>query len=208
MCQGQNRAWLQGILESHGECVCTSVCAHRGFPLNTGGGGIPGPRRWLLKPNLKEFGKCARGAYLWLWTGEWEMVEWWGEARKEGRINFFVFCGPLQGLVRMASEGWGAKDIRWWGGCKGIQEPPKRIAWLIRRSQKEVMCWQGAKRKCDEKAELVEKKFMLGSESDAMVMVRGKWVWVRDWRAWKRDRGRWREKRESVLPSLQSRALC
>lgn len=36
------------------------------------------------------------------------------------------------------------------------------------------MCWQGAKRKCDEKAELVEKKFMLGSESDAMVMVRGK----------------------------------
>ena len=38
-----------------------SVCAHRGFPLNAGGGGIPGPRRWLLKPNLKEFGKCARG---------------------------------------------------------------------------------------------------------------------------------------------------
>lgn len=38
-----------------------SVCACRGFPLNTGGGGIPGPRRWLLKPNLKEFAKYARG---------------------------------------------------------------------------------------------------------------------------------------------------
>lgn len=42
------------------------------------------------------------------------------------------------------------------------------------------MCWQEAKRKCDEKAERVEKKLMLGSESDATVMVRGKWVWVRD----------------------------
>lgn len=43
-------------------CAATgSVWAHWGFPLNTGGGGIPGPRRWLLKPDLKEFGKCARG---------------------------------------------------------------------------------------------------------------------------------------------------
>lgn len=42
--------------------VCVCVCAHtEASPLNTGGGGIPGPRRWLLKPNLKEFGKCARG---------------------------------------------------------------------------------------------------------------------------------------------------
>lgn len=52
--------------------VCANICAHRGFPLNTGGGGIPGPRRWLLKPNLKEFGKCVRGHIS---GSEQEMVE-------------------------------------------------------------------------------------------------------------------------------------
>lgn len=83
-----------------------SVCAYRGFLLNTGSGGIPGPRRWLLKPNLKEFGKCARGHI----SGSEQENERWksdeGRAGKEGKKSvLFVFCGPLEGLVRMATEG-------------------------------------------------------------------------------------------------------
>lgn len=34
-----------------------------GLPLDTGSGGIPGPKRCFLKPNLKEFGKCVRGHF-------------------------------------------------------------------------------------------------------------------------------------------------
>lgn len=82
------------------------MCAYRGFPLNTGGGGIPGPRRWLLKPNLKEFGKCARGHI----SGSEQENERWKSDEGEGREGeeesiLFVVCGPLQGLVRMATEG-------------------------------------------------------------------------------------------------------
>lgn len=32
--------------------------------LNTGSGGIPGPRRWLLQAALKEFGNYPRGHFV------------------------------------------------------------------------------------------------------------------------------------------------
>lgn len=91
--QGQNRVWLQGILESHGVCVC----AHRGFPLNTGCGGIPAPRRSgsQISRNLAN-----------VWRGSeqenerWESDEGWAE-RNQVR----------QGLVRTAKEAWGATNL-------------------------------------------------------------------------------------------------
>lgn len=45
----------QSMITGHSGESWGGVRACRGFPLNTGGGGIPAPRRWLLKPNLKEF---------------------------------------------------------------------------------------------------------------------------------------------------------
>ena len=64
--------------------VCAGVCVRtEASLLNTGSGGIPGPRRWLLKPDLKEFGKCARGHI----TGS--------EQEKEGKDLFCLsFVAP------------------------------------------------------------------------------------------------------------------
>lgn len=71
--------------------MCLSACVHtEASLLNAGSGGIPGPRRWLLKPDLKEFGKCARGHI----SGCEQENERWqsdeGRAGKEGGEIYFV----------------------------------------------------------------------------------------------------------------------
>lgn len=69
------------------------MCVHKeAFLLNTSSGGIPGPRRWLLKPGLKEFRKCGRGHIA---DCEQEKVRWEsdeGRAEQEGRD---IFCLPF-----------------------------------------------------------------------------------------------------------------
>lgn len=132
VCQGQKRVWLQGILESRGVCVHHCVCTRRGFPLNTGCSGIPAPRRsWSqISRNLAN---VRRGS-------EQENERWESDEGRAERNQVFVFCGPLQGLVRMAKEGWGARDIMWWGG-----RMRKMITWLISR-QTEA---ERSKKKCE-----------------------------------------------------------
>lgn len=76
------------------------------FLWNTGSGGIPGPRRRLLKPDLKEFGKCGRGHIA---DCEQEKVRWEsdeGRGGKEGKdIILFAFCGPLEDQLGNMNRG-------------------------------------------------------------------------------------------------------
>lgn len=94
--------------------MCLSACVHtEASLLNAGSGGIPGPRRWLLKPDLKEFGKCARGHI----SGCEQENERWqsdeGRAGNEGgKSILFAFCGPLEDQVRLVNWEGGTGDIR------------------------------------------------------------------------------------------------
>lgn len=104
VCQGQSRAWLQSILESHGVCVHGCVCAHTEASLWTQAVVAFLPLG-TLEAKSQGIWEMCEGAYLWLWTGEWEMVEWWGEGRNKKK--FFCLLWPPAGSGKDGK--WGVR---------------------------------------------------------------------------------------------------